>query len=943
VPTSRWSPNPEQAAAAAHGAGPLRIQAGAGSGKTTTLGYRIVSLVERGFCRADQILLLTFTTKAVEDLRRKVAGLLGEAGPRIETYHAFALSIVREFADRLGLPPDPALLTEAPLKLLMRQQIDRLGLEHLDLTRIGKAVDTLVEFAGWHRHEGAYRTDRSALLERLTGDQSDWDGLLQAYDAYRELLRAKGAVDYDDLIALAVQLLESCPDVRADLQERYPYLLVDEYQDTDFLQGEMVRLLAGDGANVTIVGDPDQTIYSFRGAAMSNIRQFHQLFPAVADVTMVTNYRSTPEILAAANASISCNTRRKPELLRAARESGERPRLVEAPTWPAEAAWLARQVGELRSEGYRYADMAVLVRKNIHKAGIYAALTEAGIPVQVVGGFDLFDDPEALRTVGYIRALAAPQDNQAVIMALSMPRYGLSDRDIAALGRQRGAKESLLDVVSRAAGTDGRLKAFVEELWPLYSSQFGEGCQAAVRKAIDLHAAGLGPETRAGVEQLLALADSFFAHPELFAGNRDHSALALFTEYLDALRSVGDPVESVQFDSDQDSVKLMTVHAAKGLEFPVLFLPRLTASDFPGKARKWDRPFPLEWHHDAEFAANVEEMLAEEERRLFYVALTRAMDRLYLSWAPVDPRRKKPLTRSAFVDEVAGACDVCSTEETELNVTESFDLEAAIAHLVSAEPVRVARAAASPAATAAAAPDVLSFSHLHTYQTCPFRFYQQYLLHLPGRPNRAADEGVRVHAAIERLAAAGGAAGFAEFAGWAAAPAPPDAESGDRLGPEIGPAADDHVDPLQAFWESEYARTAPLASEQEFFLRVGPAVVRGFIDRLHPLPDGGVEVVDFKTYTRMQSEAEVKAGLQLPLYLLGAREALGHKDACRGALFFLKHGKVVRVRFTEQELEQALHQAEGLVAAIRRRDWAPTPAPGVCGFCPYRDGCPVAM
>ncbi|MDB4897619.1 MAG: pcrA: ATP-dependent helicase PcrA, partial [Firmicutes bacterium] len=548
--TSDWRPNPEQERAIAHGAGPLRIQAGAGSGKTTTLGQRICALVERGLCRADQILVLTFTTKAVEDLRRKVASLLGTDGtqPRIETYHAFALALVREFAERLGLPPEPVLLTEAPLKVLMRQQIDRLGVERQDLTRIDKVVATVVEFAGWHRHEGSYRQSVDALLARLGPDEDrdSWTELLGAYEAYRGLLRAKGAADYDDLIALAVSLLESSPDVAAELHGRFPYLLVDEYQDTDWLQGEMVRLVAGDAGNVTIVGDPDQTIYSFRGAAMTNIRDF----PAAQDVAMVTNYRSTPEIVAAANAVIVQNERRKPDLLVAARASGVRPQLVEAPDWPAEARWLAGEVAALRAAGVRLADIAVLVRKNGHKVGIHGALMAAGIPVQVVGGMDLFDDPEAVRCLGYIRAIAAPDDDGAVSVALTMPRYGLADRDVAALARQRLRDERLVDVVARVAAGDGRLRSFLDEFWPIYRKQFAEGCQAAVRDAIALHAGGLAPEVRAGVEGLVDLADAFFAHPDLFSGRAAATGLALFAEYLAALRTVGDPMDAVQFDND---------------------------------------------------------------------------------------------------------------------------------------------------------------------------------------------------------------------------------------------------------------------------------------------------------------------------------------------------------------------------------------------------------
>ncbi len=908
MPTSSWNPNPAQQQAVDHGHGPLRIQAGAGSGKTTTLVQRISALVERGLCRPEQILMLTFTTKAVEDIRRKVGDQT-----RVETYHAFALSLVREFADRLGLPPDPALLTEGPLKLLVRQHIDRMGFETFDLTRPDAAVARFLEFASWYRHEGAYLRPREELLAALTpeDDAEQIEDLMGAYDAYRALLREKGAVDYDDLIALAVELLTAHADVRDEVAGRHPFLLVDEYQDTDFLQGRLIRLLAGDAANVTIVGDPDQTIYSFRGAAMTNIMEFHKEGPAPADVAMVTNYRSTPEIVAAANAVIANNVRRKDDFLVADRPPGVRPVLATAPDWESEAAWVAAEILRL---GIPYADIAILVRKNTHKLPLYAALTEAGIPVEVVGGLDLFDDPETVRCIGYIRALANPDDDGAMTVALSMPRYGLTDREIAALARSRSGKEPLIHTA--AGSSDPRVALFLGEFWPLYARQFSEGPVAAVRRAIALHASSLSPQARANAEQLILLAEGLFARPSLFVAST--TGLPLFTAYLGALRDVGERMEAVQIDSERQAVKLMTVHSAKGLEWPVVFLPRLTERDFAPAGGDWKIGFPLAWHHDEAFRANPAEMMAEEERRLFYVAVTRAKDRLYLSFAP-RLYRNKPTAPSPFLAELAACCDPVEIPEAAAKTDVAID--GVLDALVSDAPAAPHQAPVPADETEI--PTMLSFSHLHTYQLCPYRFYLQYVLRAPGRPNRSADEGVRVHAAIEKH----GGSGALELY-------EPDVD------PYEGEAHSGLQDPLKAYIDSEYATTPALASEAEFHLRLGEAVLRGFIDRVHRRPaDGVVEVVDFKTYNRLMSPDEVKAGLQLPLYILAARQALGLPGVSDGALFFLKHGEVVRVRYTEAELADRLAEASRLVAAIRSQSFDPAPGP-VCKHCPYQATCP---
>lgn len=983
--------NQAQEQAIGHGTGPLRIQAGAGSGKTSTLVRRISSLVERGLCRPGQILMLTFTNKAVADMRAKVQAALagGPEQPVIETYHAFAYSLVREFGHYLDLPPEPVLLTEGPLRLFLRQRFDRLGITRWDLTKLDAAVEKLLTFFEWHRHEGTFREDPATLLARLTptaddaaaddeeGDDPDQAALLQellaAHDAYRALLRECGAVDYGDLIALAVQLLEEQPEVAAQVHQRFAYLLVDEYQDTDHLQSRLIRLLTGAAAAVTIVGDPDQSIYSFRGAAMSNILDFHEDFPGTADVSMVTNYRSTPEIVAAANAVIQHNSRGKHEQLVAHRPAGEhpRPQVVQAPDWPTEARWLAQEAQRLHQVGYAWRDLAVLVRKNKLTLNLYASLLEAGVPAQVVGGLDLFADPGTRRFAGCLRALAIPTDDQAVAMALTMPRYGLTDDAVARLSQLKQPGESLLDAAVRRAGDEPALRRFTDEFWPLYRRQFTATCQEVIREALDLHGPSLGPEARAGARQLVVLSDGLLAHPELFASEAQGSTLLLFCEYLEALRSVDGLPEDDQGVPDQDAVCLMTVHSAKGLEYPVVFLPRLTDADFAPSPRKakWDKPFPLAWHHDADIAAHYAEHMAEEERRLFYVAVTRAMDRLYLSWAPVDPGRKKPLGPSPFLAEAAAACEAVELSQAGLSdggipavaAPEPGATEVAagatdlLDRLVSSHPAAALPPPPAGVLAQLEAPPVLSYSHLHTYQLCPYRFFLQFLLRLPGRPNPAADDGVRVHAAIEQAglrAATGGAVSYGDMAAWAGVARPVEADAtglaavaDDGLVTELEPAVGSHAtggtcDTLVAYLQSEYAATPPLASEQEFHLRLGGAVIRGFIDRIHRRADGTVEVVDFKTYNRLMTDAEVHQGLQLPLYIAGCRQALGMLEVDTGVLFFLKHNQPVRVQYTDAELAERLARAEALVRGIQAGKWDATPG-GVCRYCAYSDECPA--
>lgn len=963
-----YLPNPAQEAAVAHGPGPLRILAGAGSGKTTTLVRRILQLIADGRCRPSEVLMLTFTKKAAGEMRERVAAALpaGSEQPRIETYHAFALSLVQEFAAELGLPDDPILLTPGPVKLFTRRQIDRLSIHHLDLIRLNEAVAAILDFFDWHRHEGSFLLPDSDLLAQVEeAGREPLAELLEAQRRYRALLVEQGAVDYDDLIAQSVALLEGHPDVREALQTRYPYILVDEYQDTDYLQGRFIHLLAGERGNITIVGDPDQTIYGFRGATVTNILDFHQLYPAVKTVPMMTNYRSTPAILAAANAVIANNQRRKAEALEPGREQGDLPipQGIEAPDWESEAAWLAQEALRLhQDEGIDWQDMAVLVRLNRHKLLLYAALTDAGIPVVMAGGMALLDDPETTHFVGYLQALAQPSDDASLALALSLPRYGVTDGDLAQLVRARVRGERLLDVAERQMAQMPALKAFFAEFWPIYRLQHAEGCEAAIRAALRLHSSSLGRQARLNADELLTLAQGFFAQSHLLVDPADATPpLGQFCQYLTDLRDLREDPEGAAPADDDEGVRLMTIHAVKGLEFPVVFLPRLVEGDFPKGYRRDKGLFPAAWRHEAEEDPAAAQL--EEERRAFYVAVTRARDRLYLSWAPNDPARKKPLERSGFLDEL-GETVAWQTlpgneagglgEDAGVAADEAaVALPEGLAALVSKAPARPLPSAEPDTPFVAGPLKVLSFSHLATYQYCPLRFFLTYVVRLPGRPTTTADAGVRIHAAAERLGEArraGEAVAFEAFSTWAAKPqglAEAEAEAGgeqeserDKLYPDV--VAGDEATALRNYWQSEYGQTAPLASEQEFYVRLGDVVVRGFIDRIHQRADGSVEVVDFKTYNRLLTEGEVRQSLQLPLYIRACHAALGLKQVDTAAMYFLKHDVTVRVRYTPEELAERLREAERLVEAIEAGDWAPTPSKQGCGWCPFGEICPVS-
>ncbi len=596
--------NPDQLDAVVHSGGPLLVVAGAGSGKTRVLTHRIAHLIADEGVHPMRILAITFTNKAADEMRQRVGELVGDVAKKmwVSTFHSACVRILRRDADRLGYPRTFSIYDQSDAQRLTGYVIRDLGLDPKRFTS-----------RGVHAQISAYKNDLvSADDARARAANIFERKIADVYYDYQARLAKAGAMDFDDLLTVTVRLLRECPDVLHTYQERFEHILVDEYQDTNTAQNELVLLLGAERRNVTVVGDSDQSIYRFRGADLKNILQFEQAFPDVTTVVLDQNYRSTQTILDAANAVIGNNLARKPKELWTDAGPGDKIVRYQAEDESDEARWVGRTMTELHdSDGMRWSEMAVFYRTNAQSRILEEAMMRTGIPYKVVGGTRFYDRKEIRDALAYLRAIVNPADEISIKRVLNEPKRGIGETTVARL-----------DGYANATGIP-----FIE----------------ALRRADD--AAVSGPARR-GIGSFLALVDELTAVSELGPGDLIHAALersgylaeleaentvesagrlenlgeligsAREFETLEAfLEQVALVADTDQLDPDDSKVVLMTLHSAKGLEFPVVFLVGMEEAVFP-HVRALTEPDEL-----------------EEERRLAYVGITRARQRLHVSHA----------------------------------------------------------------------------------------------------------------------------------------------------------------------------------------------------------------------------------------------------------------------------------------------------------------------
>ncbi|HEX2693925.1 MAG TPA: UvrD-helicase domain-containing protein [Gemmatimonadaceae bacterium] len=629
--------NPAQREAVIHFEGPMLVLAGAGSGKTRVLTARIARLIEHHGVDPSRILAVTFTNKAAGEMRERIARLLGEepSGMWSGTFHAIGARILRSSARQVGRTPSFTIYDEDDSLSVVKRVMESQGISAKQWSP--KIISSLISDA------------KNALVPPSEYESLAMDPVSRAaakvYNQLESTLRAANAVSFDDLLVLPVEIFRKDEPTLARYRDRFQFILVDEYQDTNRAQFQFIKMLGSGHGNVVVVGDDDQSIYGWRGADIRNILDFEKEFPSAKLVRLEENYRSTPDILLVANAAITQNVGRKGKTLRATRESGEPVTLVATLDERDEADWVIEEIKTRRNQDNRaLSEFAVLYRTNAQSRALEDALRRDAMPYRLVGSVRFYDRREIRDLMAYLKLVANPADEEAFRRAIAVPKRGIGDTTLDALAakaKQNGV--SLFEMAARGELNDSLrpaarkgLSDFVAVVSSLRDRAKDTSVDVLIQDLISEiryvdYLQSEGPESaRDRLENISALINGA---AETVIDDGGEVGLTPLDHFLQRAMLVAG---ADALDPSADAVTLMTLHNAKGLEYPVVFLTGLEDGLFP-LSQSFDDPPKL-----------------EEERRLFYVGITRAQEKLYLSFTEMRRRNGEllPSIKSRFLREI---------------------------------------------------------------------------------------------------------------------------------------------------------------------------------------------------------------------------------------------------------------------------------------------------
>ena len=631
--------NPAQAEAAAHFEGPALVVAGAGSGKTRTLIYRIAHLIETRGAAPGEILAVTFTNKAAAEMRERASHLVaGAEGLWMSTFHSAGVRILRAYGEYIGLKRGFVIYDDDDQLDLLKEILGNLPGAGPDTNpRQLRAVIDRAKSHMWSPEDLQRQgEDFMAGLPRATA--------VEGYVRYQSRLRGVGAIDFNDLIGETVRLFREVPSVLNKIQDRARFIHVDEYQDTNRAQYELTTLLASRDRNLLVVGDPDQSIYRFRGADIQNILDFQKDYPDAKVYRLEENYRSSASVLTLANKLIQNNTERLEKTLRPVKEGGEAVQFFRAPDHRAEADYVAERVTRLRHDGLDFRQIALLYRTNAQSRVLEESLRRVNIPARIVGGVGFYERREIKDILAYARLAINPTDDVALRRIIGRPRRGVGDTALARLSEWAAQNDTGIlnacaqaeEILERGAGKAAEFAQLMASLSEGVEAYPPEGFLRLLMDATG-YVAMLRGEGTEGAARLENLEELIVAAEEW--SSEHQGTIADFLDDAALLASVDDAkTRRGQGDVPEDAVTLMTLHNAKGLEFPAVFIVGTEEGLLPSKN------------------SLMEPGGIEEERRLFYVGITRAMDRLTLTAAQNRMTYGKTVASedSRFLEELEG-------------------------------------------------------------------------------------------------------------------------------------------------------------------------------------------------------------------------------------------------------------------------------------------------
>ncbi|OGC05380.1 hypothetical protein A2230_02655 [candidate division WOR-1 bacterium RIFOXYA2_FULL_36_21] len=979
--------NNEQIEAVKHSKGPLLIIAGAGTGKTTVITRKIAYLISSKLAKPSEILALTFTDKAANEMEERVDKLVpyGYVDVQISTFHAFGDRILRDYAINLKLRPDYRVLSYEEQMVLFREHWHEFPLNHYsslsDPVRhiealmgvISRAQDEDIsseEYLQWAEiNLKRQETTDNGLQTRLPeaeGDLKEAEKQLEValvYKKYQEIKAKKGFIDFGDQVCLVLKLFREHPVIRKKFQKEFKYILVDEFQDTNYSQFELLKLLACKNQNITVVGDDDQSIYKFRGAAVSNILNFTKTYKKARQIVLKRNYRSTQLILDSSYRLIQHNNPERLEVKNKVDKKliAENDKCVYKPEYKSfdkissEADFVAKTIKEKWEGGaYRLKDFAVLIRSRANAEPFLGALNLLNVPYVFSGGGGLYVFPEIKLVISFLRVIGDLADSVSLYELSISSIYKLDAHDmqkINTFARRRnftlhyvyshmdetqveGSSFFVLnDLKSESIDTIKKIMVDVEFYLDFAKTHTtGEVLYKFLKRSGYLKelTAYESLESENKVKNLATFFDKVRAFKEIAEIDR----VSEFVRYLNVLKEAGENPEVATVDTEVDAVNILTVHRSKGLEFPVVFLVSLVVDRFPVRDRKDPIELPCELIKE-----NVpsKEAHVQEERRLFYVAMTRAKTELFLT-SSLDCGGKRERKVSPFVLE---ALDLPKADLKTFKKSAIEQIELFAPQEIKCPPFKQIK------------PDEilhLSFYLIDDYLTCPLKYKYVHILNVPLLPSHTIMYGSALHKAVQSYFSARiKNIKFVEKDlidafknNWSSEGFISREHEERRF--EVG------IKSLKKFYkEAEKSTLTPKFVEKEFKFKRGNVQIAGrfdlvLTDNRQQTTDDRLIIVDFKsTEVKDQESADKKAknSMQLAIYSMAWQEMFG-KIPDLLQLHFLDSGHVGSTKKELKELDKIWDKIKKVEDGIRSSSFHATPGAIQCGYCPYSEICNFA-
>jgi DNA helicase-2/ATP-dependent DNA helicase PcrA len=940
-----------QVKAIKHGTGPLLIIAGAGTGKTTVITQRIKHLVLKIKIPASQILALTFTEKAAFEMQERVDVLLpyGYVNLWINTFHSFCDRILRDEAHSIGLDPNYKLISESESILFLRQNIFDLNLKIFKpLGNPTKFLDALLVHFSRLKDEDITPTEyiNFASKLKLADEKKQYLELANAYKAYETLKVKASLMDFSDLISNTLLLFRIRKNILKKYQNQFKFVLVDEFQDTNYAQNELAILLAGETKNINVVADDDQSIYRFRGAAVSNVLQFKKNFPEAEIITLIKNYRSTQTILDASYELIQHNNPNRLEvvehinkkLISKLKSPGKPIQLIHEQRADDESDTIAKTIKQL-SKKYKYKDMAILVRANNHSQLITAALQRQRVPYQFLGPGYLFQQDEIKDLIAYLTFLTDLSNSVALFRVISMEAFKIPYVELNYL--LNFAKKQNLTLFEALEHTnqpfltkdtqeklDNFRKMAVKHLEKSKKEQAG---QILYYFLIDTKLfETLQEVTSVKDEKRVQNIAKFFDRIKNFETEREDSNIFVLVEWLTLMLQMGDSPTAADIDiNDRDAVNILTIHSSKGLEFKIVFLVNLVSDRFPSRERSEKIPLPPEIIKE-KLAKDIDFHL-EEERRLFYVGMTRAKELLYFTGADYYGAGRRIKKLSPFIYE---ALPKLQKQKQSIK-----PMKPSLSNSLSVYQVKDELEENKPPLKIT----YINYSNLQMFDICPLHYKAKVIFNIPTPKSPVQSFGISMHNTLYyfyKEVMEGHVLSLAEFK-----------KILDKEWLSEGYVNKKHENEryqqalkiLKTFYKTEcHPPIKPLGIELKFsFVLKNGVKVSGKIDRIDKT-EKGIEIIDYKT-GEDNPKAKAAHELQLAIYALAATkvkdEILNRKpEDVTLTLHFLESNTKKSMSFSKEDLEKFEAELVEKIKEIENSDFKCSGSV-LCVNCEYKMLC----